>query len=204
MNSDQKPSVEQVFGMMHTAVGSVPSAMEKAPATDEGLLYEHLRSNTYAVPTEGDRRPNIPVATAIGIIHTSFLQAQGTPIQSATADNVEGVVEVFPEFAEGLRDLAGFDRLWLIYYMDRAASTQLMVRPCLDSEERGVFATRSTARPNHLGISAVRLLRVEDNLLTVAGVDMLDRTPLVDIKPYIPDFDHFEAAHTGWYHGTSV
>ena len=154
--------------------------------------------------TAPGRRPNIPVMTAIGIIHTPFLQSQGTPIQSSTADNVEGAIEVFPEFAEGLRDVAGFDRLWLIYYLDRAASSQLIVRPYLDSGERGVFATRSPARPNHLGFSVVRLLRVEENLLTVAEVDMLDGTPLVDIKPYIPDFDHFEAARTGWYHGKSV
>jgi tRNA-Thr(GGU) m(6)t(6)A37 methyltransferase TsaA len=156
------------------------------------------------VQSASSRRPNIPAMTAIGIIHTPFLQSQGTPIQSSIAGSTEGTIEVYPEFAQGLRDVAGFERLWLIYYFDRAARSQLIVRPYLDSEERGVFATRSPARPNHRGLSAVRLLRLEGNRLTVAGVDMLDGTPLVDIKPYIPDFDHFEATRTGWYDGKSA
>ena len=139
----------------------------------------------------------------IGIIHTRFRQSQGTPIQSSVAGGSEGIVELMPEFATGLRDLAGFDRVWLLYLFHRSQDAQLMVRPYLDSQERGVFATRSPARPNGIGMSAVRLLAVEDNLLRVADVDMLDGTPLLDIKPYVPAFDHFPVTRIGWYEGKS-
>lgn len=149
-------------------------------------------------------RPILPSMTAIGIIHTPFKRSEGTPIQSSSAGEFEGVVEVFPEFAAGLKDISGFDWLWLIYSLDRAASAQLIVRPYLDDQERGVFATRAPARPNHLGLSTVRLLRVEENRLIIANVDMLDGTPLVDIKPYVPEFDHLAAARTGWYAGKSA
>lgn len=139
----------------------------------------------------------------IGIIHTPFRQSQGTPIQSSVAGGSEGIVELMPEFATGLRDLAGFDRVWLLYLFHRSQDAQLMVRPYLDSQERGVFATRSPARPNGIGMSAVRLLAVEDNRLHVADVDMLDGTPLLDIKPYVPAFDHFPVTRIGWYEGKS-
>jgi tRNA-Thr(GGU) m(6)t(6)A37 methyltransferase TsaA len=88
--------------------------------------------------------------------------------------------------------------------MDRASAVQLVVRPYLDTEEHGVFATRSPARPNHLGLSAVRLLGVEENRLLIADVDMLDGTPLIDIKPYVPAFDSFDQARAGWYTGKSA
>jgi tRNA (adenine37-N6)-methyltransferase len=149
-------------------------------------------------------RTAIPAMDAVGVIHTPFLQAKGTPIQVAANGNTQGVVEVYPEFAEGLKDVAGFERIWLIYLLDRASASQLIVRPYLDTQEHGVFATRSPARPNHIGISAVCLLGVEQNRLIVAGVDMLNGTPLLDIKPYVPVFDHFEVARTGWYAGKTV
>jgi tRNA-Thr(GGU) m(6)t(6)A37 methyltransferase TsaA len=139
----------------------------------------------------------------IGIIHTPFLQSQGTPIQSSVAGGSEGIVELMPEFAAGLRDLAGFDRVWLLYLFHRSQDARLMVRPYLDSQERGVFATRSPARPNGIGMSSVRLLAVEDHRLRVADVDMLDGTPLLDIKPYVPSFDHFQVTRIGWYEGKS-
>ena len=149
-------------------------------------------------------RNPISCLSAIGVIHTPFTQCAGTPIQSSGASEVEGIVEVFPEYAEGLKDVADFDRLWLIYHLHRSAQTQLLVRPYLDNRQRGVFATRSPARPNHLGISPVRLLRVEGNRLHVAQVDMLDGTPLLDIKPYVPEFDHFPVQRNGWYQGRSA
>jgi tRNA-Thr(GGU) m(6)t(6)A37 methyltransferase TsaA len=111
---------------------------------------------------------------------------------------------VLPDLVEGLRDLEGFDRLWLIYLFDRASEVQLVVRPYLDTAERGVFATRSPARSNHIGISVVRLLRVEQNRLYVADVDMLDGTPLLDIKPYVPAFDSFEESRAGWLAGKAA
>jgi tRNA-Thr(GGU) m(6)t(6)A37 methyltransferase TsaA len=135
----------------------------------------------------------------IGLIHTPFQHAEGTPIQSSVANGAQGVVELFPEFTPGLRDLGDFERLWLIYVLHRASAAQVITRPYLDTQERGVFATRSPARPNHIGLSAVRLLGVEENRLLVSDVDMLDGTPLLDIKPYVPAFDCFNVTRTGWY-----
>jgi len=139
--------------------------------------------------------------TAIGVIHTTFLHANGAPIQAATAGGAQGTVEIFPEFAEGLKDVAGFERLWLIFLLDRASAPQLIVRPYLDTQEHGIFSTRAPARPNPIGLSAVRLLSMEGNHLVVADVDMLDGTPLLDIKPYVPAFDSFAATRIGWYEG---
>jgi tRNA (adenine37-N6)-methyltransferase len=141
---------------------------------------------------------NTHVMRAIGVIHTPHQQAAGTPIQAALAAAVAGRVEVFPEYAAGLRDLDGFERIWLVYWFDRAKPAGLVVTPYLDTHERGVFATRAPSRPNPLGISVVRLLRVADNVLQVEGVDILDGTPLLDIKPYVPRFDAFEASRVGW------
>jgi tRNA (adenine37-N6)-methyltransferase len=140
----------------------------------------------------------------IGLIHTPFNSATGTPIQGAASNGTEGVVELQPAFIAGLRDLVEFERLWLIYVLDRACEVQLVVHPYMDTEERGVFATRSPARPNHIGLSAVRLLGIEQNRLLIADVDMLDGTPLLDIKPYVPAFDSFKHARAGWYAGKSA
>jgi tRNA-Thr(GGU) m(6)t(6)A37 methyltransferase TsaA len=148
-----------------------------------------------------DRRTEIK---HIGLIHTPFKHAEGTPIQGIEGERAEGVVEVLPSLIEGLRDLEGFDRLWLIYHFDRASEAQLVIRPYLDTVERGVFATRSPVRPNHIGISVVRLLQIEQNRLYVADVDMLDRTPLLDIKPYVPAFDSFQNSRAGWLNGKSA
>ena len=140
----------------------------------------------------------------IGVIRTPYRQATGTPIQGALSNDALGRVELYPEFVPGLRDLAGFERLWLIYLLDRASATQLVVRPYLEDEEHGVFSTRAPARPNPIGLTAVRLLGVEDDRLQISGVDMLDNTPLLDIKPYVPSFDCFEVERTGWYQGKTA
>jgi len=149
------------------------------------------------------RVENLAIAP-IGVIHTPFKSAEGTPIQGVAGKGAEGVVEVTPNLIEGLRDLEDFDRLWLIYQFDRASESQLVVRPYLDTTERGVFATRSPVRPNHIGISVVRLLHIEQNCLYIADVDMLDGTPLLDIKPYVPAFDSFEQSHAGWLKAKSA
>lgn len=140
----------------------------------------------------------------IGVIHTPFQSAKGTPIQGIASQGYEGLVELLPEFVAGLQDLAEFDRIWLIYLLDRASEVQMTVLPYMDTEQRGVFATRSPARPNHIGLSVVRLLDVEQNRLRIADVDMLDGTPLLDIKPYVPAFDSFAASRTGWYSDKSA
>jgi tRNA-Thr(GGU) m(6)t(6)A37 methyltransferase TsaA len=137
----------------------------------------------------------------IGVIHSPFRQASGTPIQSRLAEGVEGRVEVFAEFVPGLKDLQGFERIWLLYWFDRAAFEQcsLIVSPYLDPQSsHGVFATRAPARPNPIGISPVRLLDVSGNQLRVCDVDILDGTPLLDIKPYVGQFDCFEVERSGW------
>jgi tRNA-Thr(GGU) m(6)t(6)A37 methyltransferase TsaA len=135
----------------------------------------------------------------IGVIYTPHQQVEGTPIQPCWAAGVEGTVEVFPEFAPGLRDLNGFERIWLLYWCDRAREARLEVVPYRDTQTRGVFATRAPSRPNPIGLSCVRLLTVEGPVLRVAEVDMLDGTPLLDIKPYLPDCDAFVVHRVGWY-----
>ncbi len=134
----------------------------------------------------------------IGIIHTPFREPAGTPIQPVYADGAEGTVEVFAPFIDGLADLEGFDRIWLIYWCDRAAVPKMRVVPYRDTRERGLFATRAPARPNPIGISCVRLLCVEKNILHVADLDILDGTPLLDIKPYVSAFDSFPGIRGGW------
>lgn len=134
----------------------------------------------------------------IGIIHTPFREPTGTPIQPVYAHEAEGTVEVFEHFAEGLADLEGFDRIWLVYVCDRAADPTMRVVPYRDTRERGLFATRAPARPNPIGLSCVRLLRIEKNILHLGDLDILDGTPLLDIKPYVPAFDSFPQARSGW------
>lgn len=135
----------------------------------------------------------------IGIIHSPHLQAPGTPIQPRWAEGIEGSVDVDPALAAGLRDLDGIERIWLIYWFDRAGPAALSVVPFLDDKPHGIFATRAPARPNRIGISSVRLLAVEGYCLRIADVDILDGTPLLDIKPYLPSCDVFEVKGLGWY-----
>lgn len=134
----------------------------------------------------------------IGVIHTPFTEPLGTPIQPAAAKGARGTVEVLEKYAEGLKDLDGFERVWLVYWFDRAAETRLLVRPYLVEEAHGLFATRAPCRPNPIGISSVKLVSVEGNVLHVEDVDMLDGTPLLDIKPYVSHFDVFDVERNGW------
>jgi tRNA-Thr(GGU) m(6)t(6)A37 methyltransferase TsaA len=134
----------------------------------------------------------------IGIIRSPFTQPAGTPIQPRTAAGAQGTVEVAEDYADGLKDLDGFDRVWLLYWLDRAPETALRVVPFLDHVERGVFACRAPCRPNPIGLSPVRLLRAEGRVLHVADLDILDGTPLLDIKPYSAKFDCFEVSRSGW------
>ena len=134
----------------------------------------------------------------IGIIHSPFKELENMPIQSVGAQGAEGEVVVDERFAEGLRDLDGFSHIYLIYHFHKATRIELRVVPYMDTERRGVFATRSPLRPAHIGISTVELLTVSGNVLVVRGVDVLDGTPLIDIKPYIPRFDCWQNATSGW------
>jgi tRNA-Thr(GGU) m(6)t(6)A37 methyltransferase TsaA len=134
----------------------------------------------------------------IGIIHTPYHDAAGMPIQPASAAGVKGAVEVFPQFAEGLRDLGGFSHIMLLYHFHESEGYELLVTPYLDDAKRGVFATRAPRRPNPIGVSVVRLTGIDGLALHVENVDMLDGTPLLDIKPYVPQFDNHEAGRIGW------
>ncbi len=134
----------------------------------------------------------------IGLIHTPFSTPTDTPIQSSRS-NAVGWVEVFPEYAEGLQDIEVFSHLYLIYYLHQTEQVHLLVEPFLDDQKHGVFATRHPSRPNHIGISIVQILSRKGNRLDFSGADMFDQTPLLDIKPYVPDFDQRNHVHSGWY-----
>ena len=136
--------------------------------------------------------------TPIGTIHSPHMRATGTPVQASLAAGAEGTVELLTEFATGLKDLDGFERIWLVYWFDRATQPELLVTPYLDTAPHGLFATRAPCRPNPIGFSCVRLLEIQSNRLRVAGLDILDGTPLLDIKPYIPAFDVFQVGRIGW------
>jgi tRNA-Thr(GGU) m(6)t(6)A37 methyltransferase TsaA len=120
------------------------------------------------------------------------------PIQPRGALGVAGRAEVLPEYADGLKDLAGFSHIYLLYFFHGASGLHLRVVPFLDSQQRGVFATRAPTRPNPLGLSVVRLREIRDNVLEVENLDVLDGTPLLDIKPYVPAFDHWDVESIGW------
>jgi len=135
----------------------------------------------------------------IGIIHSPYELPEETPIQ-AIRSTAFGSVEVFPEYLEGLLGIDEFSHLYLFYSWHKAAPvTNYRVTPFLDNQQHGIFATRYPSRPNPLGFSVVSLIKVEGNILRVGGLDVLDKTPLLDIKPYVPDFDHYEATQVGWY-----
>ena len=134
----------------------------------------------------------------IGIIHTPFQDVEGIPIQPSGADGVRGQVEVFPEYEAGLKDLNGFSHIILIYDFHWSKGFNLQVVPFLDSKLRGVFATRAPKRPNPIGLSVVKLLKIRNRILHIENVDMIDGTPLLDIKPYVPEFDQQVTVRTGW------
>ena len=134
----------------------------------------------------------------IGVIHSPFTDIEGMPIQPTGASGIRGTVEVFPEFAEGLKDLEGFSHIILLYHFHRAQGSKLVVTPFMDSQPHGVFATRAPKRPNPIGLSIVKLLSIEQNILHIENVDILDGTPLLDIKPYVPEFDQPQADRVGW------
>ena len=134
----------------------------------------------------------------IGIIHTPFKTAEGTPIQPPVSGGIAAEVEVFGEYAAGLADLSEFSHVYLVYHFHLAKKFSLKVRPFLDDESRGLFATRAPSRPNAVGLSVVELIGIEKNILHVKNIDVIDGTPLLDIKPYIPAFDVRQARKIGW------
>ena len=137
----------------------------------------------------------------IGVIHTPFVDQEGMPIQPSGGSGIQGYIELYPDHLEGLKDLDGFSHILLIYHFHRSSNYTLSVKPFLDHEHRGVFATRAPRRPNPIGISVVRLEKIEGTTLHISNVDIVDSTPLLDIKPCVPDFDCLENVRIGWLAG---
>jgi len=138
------------------------------------------------------------VYRSIGVVRSEHTDPGKTPIQPVYSEGCQGRAEVLPEFAAGLRDLEGFSHVYLVYHMHKASGAKLLVKPFLQDVQRGVFATRAPCRPNPIGLSIVKLVRREENVLHLDGVDVLDGTPLLDIKPYTARFDRIEATRNGW------
>ncbi|MBU1195830.1 MAG: tRNA (N6-threonylcarbamoyladenosine(37)-N6)-methyltransferase TrmO [Proteobacteria bacterium] len=134
----------------------------------------------------------------IGTIHTPFESLEGMPIQPSEASDVEGTVVLEPEYEQGLTDIEGFSHIMLLFWLHKSKGYDLMVKPFLDDQKRGLFSTRAPRRPNPVGLSIVRLLDRKGPVLTVKGIDILNNTPLIDIKPYVPKFDIKEVTRSGW------
>jgi tRNA-Thr(GGU) m(6)t(6)A37 methyltransferase TsaA len=137
----------------------------------------------------------------IGVIHTPFKEPKGAPIQPVASGGTAGRAELLPEYEPGIKDLEGFSHVILLYHLHLSRGYDLQVTPFLDDELRGLFATRAPRRPNPIGLSVVRLERIEGHTLHVLDVDMVDGTPLLDVKPYAPTFRDVEEYRVGWLAG---
>jgi len=135
---------------------------------------------------------------SIGIIHSPFKETKGVPIQPTASVDSDGKVEIFHKFSDGLQDLRNFSHIFLIYHFHLSKKSSLKVKPFMDDNEHGIFATRAPSRPNSIGISIVRLTKIENNILHIKDVDIIDGTPLLDIKPYVSEFDIRKVTKNGW------
>lgn len=134
----------------------------------------------------------------IGTIHTPYTDLEQMPIQPKGAADTIGTLVIHEAYEEGLQDLDGFSHVYILYHFHKATRSELLVTPFMDIEVRGVFSTRSPLRPSHIGMSVTQIISVKDNIVTLKGIDVLDGTPLLDIKPYIPQFDAVSNVKTGW------
>lgn len=134
----------------------------------------------------------------IGYLKSEHCNPQDTPIQPRFAQECKGYVEIFPEFEKGLKDIETFSHIILLYYFNKAAKPELISKPFLEDTAHGVFATRLPSRPNAIGLSIVKLIDRKRNILNISGVDILNDTPVIDIKPYIPRFDCINDSGNGW------
>lgn len=138
------------------------------------------------------------IINPIGVIHTPFKEVKNMPIQPLAADGIKGHIELLPDFVPGLKDLEGFSHITLLYRFHRIVGYELEVIPFMDTENRGIFSCKAPKRPNALGISTVKLISIEGNIIHIEQVDMLDGTPLIDIKPFYPMYDNRENVRIGW------
>ncbi len=137
----------------------------------------------------------------IGIIHTPFKSIKGIPIQSSLSES-KGTIQIFPEYQSGLKDLNGFSHIYCLYFFDMVKlPIPLISKPFLDNESRGVFAIRTPFRPNPIGLSILEILKMKENIINVQNVDILDKTPILDVKPYISEFDSIISYKIGWLKG---
>ena len=137
----------------------------------------------------------------IGIIHSPFKKPKGTPIQPKSAKGTLGTIELYPKYKKGLQDIEGFSHIILLYHFHLVKTTSLIAKPFMDDKPHGIFAIRGPSRPNPIGISIVKLIKVKNNILYVKDVDIVDGTPLLDIKPYVPEFDEVKVTKKGWLKG---
>jgi len=138
------------------------------------------------------------IYTPIGVIHSPLKKPEGTPIQSLAGKNIKGTVEIFPDYIKGLKDIEGFSHIILIYHFHLVKKTSLLAKPFMDDKTHGIFAIRGPSRPNPIGFSIVRLTSINDNILYIQDLDILDGTPLLDIKPYVTEFDQRKKIKIGW------
>ncbi len=160
------------------------------------IIIPDSEEKTFMQSPEGT--PDSFTYTPIGIVQSPYTETAGMPIQPTGAEGVRGTIVLRPEFSPGLNDIQDFSHIILIYAFHRSKGYSLQVTPFLDTVKRGVFATRAPKRPNSIGLSIVRLIDIQENTLTIENVDLLDGTPLLDIKPYVPAFDAFCSAKAGW------
>ncbi len=136
--------------------------------------------------------------SSIGIIETPFDDLKGMPIQPSGAADIVGTIVMDKAYEQGLTDLEGFSHIILLYAFHQSTGYDLMVKPFMDDRKRGLFSTRAPRRPNPIGLSIVELVKREGNRITIKGIDVLNGTPLIDIKPYVPKFDNRAVTHLGW------
>jgi tRNA (adenine37-N6)-methyltransferase len=134
----------------------------------------------------------------IGVMHSSFENPKGMPIQPSGAEGQKGIIEVYKEYEEGLKDIEGFSHIYVIYHLHKITKSKLSVIPFMDVIPHGIFATRAPARPNAIGLSVLRLMQRENNLLIVDGIDILDATPILDLKPFFEKYDNRFNTKRGW------
>jgi len=134
----------------------------------------------------------------IGVIRTPYKEPRGMPIQGKFEKGVRGTILIFPQYRAGLKDIEGFSHLILLYYFNRSKEERLIGKPLLEDKEHGIFAIRSPHRPNHIGFSIVKMEKVSGNKITFSEVDILDGTPLLDIKPFVSHFDSRKNVKNGW------
>ena len=169
------------------------------PLIDDSMAKNHTVGISY--PLRKAKRMDSLSFLPIGVIHTPFKTQERTPIQPNRSSGATGTIEVWPDYTEALSDLDGFSHIVVLYCFHLSTGFDLRVIPFLDDQSRGLFATRAPRRPNPIGLSVVALRGIRDNILSVADVDMVDGSPLLDIKPYVPHFDEVSQVRIGWLNG---